>query len=145
MCSPLLFVHFQGRSIETNLYAQFKCDSVKMGMVSSLYLLLDSVLMTMTNHVARVKCNLRSCPSAGHAVIKQCDFEIPSWNSCESLTKLKTYIFTLVKVCGHLYSSTDTRLPWLVGALIQVKHKEVAEFLGGRLYDCVIKFTEAIP
>ncbi|KAG0575436.1 hypothetical protein KC19_5G003900 [Ceratodon purpureus] len=26
-----------------------------------------------------------------------------------------------------------------------VKHKEVADFLGGRLYDCVIKFTEAIP
>jgi len=26
-----------------------------------------------------------------------------------------------------------------------VKHKEVADFLGGRLYDCVIKFTEAAP
>jgi hypothetical protein len=26
-----------------------------------------------------------------------------------------------------------------------VKHKEVADFLGGRLYDCVIKFNEAIP
>jgi hypothetical protein len=26
-----------------------------------------------------------------------------------------------------------------------VKHKEVADFLGGHLYDCVIKFNEAIP
>lgn len=56
--ADLVMLEGMGRSIETNLYAQFKCDSVKMGMV---------------------------------------------------------------------------------------KHKEVAEFLGGRLYDCVIKFTEAIP
>lgn len=26
-----------------------------------------------------------------------------------------------------------------------VKHPEVAEFLGGRLYDCVIKYTEVVP
>jgi hypothetical protein len=33
----------------------------------------------------------------------------------------------------------------LCGCCFQVKHKEVADFLGGRLYDCVIKFNEAIP
>ncbi|CAK9220477.1 unnamed protein product [Sphagnum troendelagicum] len=56
--ADLVVLEGMGRGIETNLYAQFKCDSLKIGMV---------------------------------------------------------------------------------------KHKEVAEFLGGRLYDCVIKFTEAIP
>ncbi|CAM6104325.1 unnamed protein product [Calypogeia fissa] len=54
----LIVIEGMGRGIETNLYAQFKCDSVKIGMV---------------------------------------------------------------------------------------KHPEVAEFLGARLYDCVIKYTEVIP
>jgi hypothetical protein len=26
----------------------------------------------------------------------------------------------------------------------QVKHPEVAQFLGGRLYDCVFKYSEAV-
>jgi uncharacterized protein with ATP-grasp and redox domains len=56
--ADLVVLEGMGRSIETNLYAQFKCDSLNIGMV---------------------------------------------------------------------------------------KHKEVADFLGGRLYDCVIKFNEAIP
>jgi len=56
--ADLVVLEGMGRAIETNLYAQFKCDSLKLGMV---------------------------------------------------------------------------------------KHPEVAEFLGGRLYDCVIKYTEVIP
>ncbi|GLJ23706.1 hypothetical protein SUGI_0449170 [Cryptomeria japonica] len=55
--ADLVILEGMGRAIETNLYAQFKCDSVKLGMV---------------------------------------------------------------------------------------KHPEVAEFLGGRLYDCVIKYTEVV-
>lgn len=33
-------------------------------------------------------------------------------------------------------------IPCPTGDFIQVKHPEVAQFLGGRLYDCVFKYKE---
>ncbi|PPD67672.1 hypothetical protein GOBAR_DD35449 [Gossypium barbadense] len=71
--ADLVILEGMGRGIETNLYAQFKCDSLKIGMA-----------------FAELLCSL-------------------------------TCIFNL-----------------------QVKHPEVAQFLGGRLYDCVFKYNEVL-
>lgn len=36
----MIYLFVQGRGIETNLYAQFKCDSLKIGMVMHLSIIL---------------------------------------------------------------------------------------------------------
>lgn len=81
----------QGRAIETNLYAQMKCDSIKIGMVSFCSAIIFFILLA------------KSCHGYG-AQLGCCFF---------------SFLFVL-----------------------QVKHPEVAQFLGGRLYDCVFKYNE---
>lgn len=77
-------VLLQGRGIETNLYAQFRCDSLNVAMV--LYPIYYKAIMDHSKNI----------------------------HNCVSVVLL----------------------------VIQVKHLEVAQFLGGRLYDCVIKYNE---
>jgi hypothetical protein len=43
----MIYFFWQGRGIETNLYAQFKCDSLKIGMVMHFTILFFFLLITM--------------------------------------------------------------------------------------------------
>lgn len=87
------FMFSQGRGIETNLYAQFKCDSLKIAMVR----LVGSTFS---------KCET--------VILKELDLQEEVFHLC-----VPTLFF-------------------------QVKHPEVAQFLGGRLYDCVFKYNEVL-
>lgn len=89
MLIALACAHAQGRGIETNLYAQFKCDSLKIGMV---------IVSPPDAQLVRTWCYFAEFP-------------------------LKFIFFC------HFS---------------QVKHQEVAQFLGGRLYDCVFKYNEVL-
>lgn len=86
-----LKILFQGRGIETNLYAQFKCDSLKIGMVTTACIIILYAYLS---------------GKGGRGAGKTED-------SCVRMT-------------------------------FQVKHPEVAQFLGGRLYDCVFKYNEVL-
>lgn len=66
----ILWLFFQGRGIETNLYAQFKCDSLKIGMVIHIYIYIH-VFRTLDYLFLILACFLmigeapRGCPVPG--------------------------------------------------------------------------------
>jgi len=64
-------------------------------------------------------------------------------NSSVTPLRLEWYLFGLCRCCFYLAKLEElTHYLFFFLCCTQVKHSEVAQFLGGRLYDCVFKYNE---
>lgn len=119
----------QGRGIETNLYARFKCDSLKIGMVIPSCFHLQPYKPTPTSPSFTLLCLADGTKGRMKRKLKTLLYSGPFPLLIQSFALLLLLFYLFIK--AFFVSQT------------QVKHPEVAQFLGGRLYDCVFKYNEA--